>query len=99
MKRLASVEVMIGWSPRMSAEIPDGYALTDRGEHASEAKSVHQRACNQAMADLIHVRPTCATGKCDAGHDNQGQKHPHGQKAQWLDIWQAVASANKSGAP
>src|SRR6266481_3846013 len=36
---------------------PGGYAVTDRGEHASEAKSVHQRACNEAMADLIRMRP------------------------------------------
>ena len=33
--------------------------MTDRDEHASKAKSVHQRACNEAMADLIRIRPTC----------------------------------------
>ena len=35
------------------------YTLTDRGEYAPEAESVHQRACNEAMADLICIRPPC----------------------------------------
>ena len=60
---------------------------------------MHQRARNEAMADLIRMKPTCAPGKRDAGHDDYGESHPHGQEGQWLDVWQAVAGADKSRAP
>src|SRR5262245_16438705 len=45
-------------------------ALADRGEHACEAKSVHQR--NEAMADLVRIRPPCTPGERDCGDDDHG---------------------------
>ena len=75
------------------------YALTDRRENASKTEPVHQRARDEAMPDLIAVRPLGVPNYRDRGHDDHDKCHPHGQESQRLDIWQAITGANKPGTP
>jgi hypothetical protein len=60
---------------------------------------MHQPARDKAMPDLAAVRPLGVPNYRDRGHDDRGENHPHGQEGQWLDVWQAVTGADKSGAP
>ena len=51
------------------------------------------------MANLVAVGPLDVPNYRDRGHDEHDECHSHGQKSQRLDIWQAVAGADKSRAP
>jgi hypothetical protein len=51
------------------------------------------------MADLTCIRPLRIPDDYDSGHDQHDESHPHGQKSQRLDIRQAKAGADESGAP
>ena len=73
--------------------------MTDGSEHSSETEAVHQQASNQAMADLTCIRPPRIPDDYDSGHDQHDESQPHGQKSQRLDIRQAKAGADESGAP
>jgi hypothetical protein len=51
------------------------------------------------MANLTCIRPLRIPDDYDSGHDQHGESHPHGPKSQGLDIRQAKAGADESGAP
>jgi hypothetical protein len=44
----------------------------------------------------IYRPRTASINYRDRGHDEHGECHSHGQEDQWLEIWQAVAGADKS---
>jgi hypothetical protein len=48
------------------------------------------------LGGSIYRPRTASINYRDRGHDEHGECHSHGQEDQWLEIWQAVAGADKS---